>query len=400
MEEHVVSHPLPAPGDALSGDGSALELLRRASGVDSSELPLVVQAAGDVLGAVTARLLVADYGLTSLLELGRHGPTEAGHPIDGTIAGRAFINGEVVVSSAGVVTVWAPVAEGSERLGVLELTFATWSDDLLVRIAGVIRVLVLEIISKRRYTDTMLRSRRSQPLTLAAEMQWDLLPPLTTATEHVSVSGILEPAYEIGGDSFDYAVNPEHLEFAIVDAVGHGMSAVLMAVATINSLRNSRREGHGLERAYRSCGSIVESHFGQSYFVTGQAGSLDLDTGQLTWINAGHPRPLLVRDGSFVGELECHPSLPFGLGGDLREISVERLQAGDRVLFFTDGVIESRSETGEQFGLDRLADQLVQSTLGRLSSAETVRRLSASVMGYNPAGVEDDATLLLIHYHG
>jgi len=178
------------------------------------------------------------------------------------------------------------------------------------------------------------------------------------------------------------------------------MSAVLMAVATINSLRNSRREGHGLEMAYRSCGSMLESQFGQSFFVTGQIGSLDLATGRLTWINAGHPRPLLVRDGSFTGELACRPSMPFGLGGDVREIGVEQLQAGDRVLFFTDGVIESRSETREQFGLDRLADQLIRSTLDQRSPAETVRRLSSAVMAYNPAGVEDDATLLLVDYHG
>jgi phosphoserine phosphatase RsbU/P len=68
---------------------------------------------------------------------------------------------------------------------------------------AVTEVLVLLIVSRRRYTDLVLRSRRAEPLSIAAEMQWSLLPPLTCATDHISASGILEPAYAIGGDTFD-----------------------------------------------------------------------------------------------------------------------------------------------------------------------------------------------------
>ena len=92
------------------------------------------------------------------------------------------------------------------------------------------RLLALVLISKRRYTDVVHRTRRVQPLSVAAEMQWDLLPPLACTTACVSVSGILEPAYSIGGDSFDYAMNADRVGFAIVDAVGHGMPAVLLSV--------------------------------------------------------------------------------------------------------------------------------------------------------------------------
>ncbi len=399
--------PLPeleGPAAEAPPSGPLPGLLARAGSTSASDLRGLVDDAAAVLGADHAKFLVADYGLVSLQELGPSGPVGARHQIEGTIAGRCFVSGDVLVAGAddghGPVTLWVPVAEGSERLGVLEVVHPAWSDDALPELAATVRLLVLEIIGKRRYTDTLLRCRRAQPLDLAAEMQWDLLPPLTCATEHVSVSGILEPAYEIGGDSFDYALNPDQLDFAIVDAVGHGMSAVLMAVATVSSLRNSRREELGLERAYRDAGAVIADHFGQSYFVTGQIGSLDLATGRLSWINAGHPRPLLVRDGTFVGELSCRPSLPMGLGGDKKEIAVEALQPGDRVMFFTDGVIETRSESGEQYGIERLADHLVRASLDQRSTAETVRRLAASVMTYNPSGVDDDATFLLIDYHG
>jgi serine phosphatase RsbU (regulator of sigma subunit) len=134
--------------------------------------------------------------------------------------------------------------------------------------------------------------------------------------------------------------------------------------------------------------------------VTAQLGSLALDSGVLTWLNAGHPLPLLVRDGSYIGELECRPSMPMGLGGSLAEIATVKLQPADRVLFYTDGVTETRAARGERFGVPRLADFLVRATLDGVSPAETVRRLSMAIMHHNGDNLSDDATLLLVEYHG
>lgn len=381
-------------GDAL------VSLLAGTTELPASELSQVVDVVGHVLGAESARVLIADYALASLRELGRDGPVGPPRLIEGTLAGRCFVRGEVVVSGDEPTTVWVPLAEGSERLGVLELSHHAWTDDLHAVLAPVVRVLVLVLISKRRYTDVVLRGRRAKPLSLAAEMQWDLLPPLAYSTSRASVSGILEPAYAIGGDSFDFALNPNQLEFAIVDAVGRGMAAVTISVVAISSLRNARREGAPLETAYLDTGTALEMQFGRACFATAQFGSLDLETGNLTWLNAGHPLPLLVRDGSFIGTLPCQPSWPMGLRGSVREIATERLQPGDRVLFYTDGVTESRSPRGEEFGIARLADHLVRASLDEVSPAETVRRLSASTLAHSDAGRGDDATLLLIEYHG
>ena len=378
-------------------------LLRSSELLPASELQRMVTIAGRLLGATSARMLVVDYSLTSLQELGDDGPTGPRQMVEGTLAGRALASAEIVVAADddGTSKVLVPLSEGSERLGVLELVHPAWDDDLRSRLEPAVRILVLLLISKRRYTDVVLRSRRSEPLSAAAEMQWDLLPPLTCSTGAVSVSGILEPAYSIGGDSFDYALNPSGLDFAIIDAVGHGMRAVLLSVSAINSLRNSRREGLDLETTYRAAGELLETLFGGAAFVTAQLGSLTLETGDLTWLNAGHPLPLLVRDGAFIGELGCRPSLPMGLGGMVNEIATEHLQSGDRVLFYTDGVVETRSpDSGEEFGVERLADLLVRATLDGVFPAETVRRLSTSIMSYNGAGLSDDATLLVIDYHG
>ena len=394
--------PPNCPGDpeVAFPPEALLSLLADTTELPASELTRVVSLAGTVLGADRARVLVADYGLVWLQQLGDDGPSGEPQAIEGTLAGHAFAREEAVVSEGEPTLVYVPLSEGSERLGVLELTYGTWTEDVRAALAPVVRVLVLVLISKRRYTDVVLRARRYQRLSIAAELQWDLLPPLNCSTDRASVSGILEPAYSIGGDSFDYAMNRDRAEFAIVDAVGHGMSAVLMSVAAITSLRNARRESLDLHDAYESTGQVIATQFGPECFVTAQLGSLALDTGELTWLNAGHPLPLLVRDGSYVGELPCRPSVPMGLGGPVAEIAVVKLQPGDRVLFHTDGVTETQAPGGERFGIPRLADFLVRATLDGVSPAETVRRLSALIMQHNGADLSDDATLLLVQYHG
>jgi serine phosphatase RsbU (regulator of sigma subunit) len=297
------------------------------------------------------------------------------------------------------MVVYVPLTEGTERVGVLELSHRRWDDATAALAEPVAQLVTLLLIAKRRYTDAVLRSRRSEPLSTAAEIQWGLLPPLACEAEGVALSGILEPAYSIGGDSFDYALDPGVVHFSIIDAVGHGMPAVLLSVAAASALPTARREGHSLSDAYVEAGSILEAQFGGSAYVTGQIGTLEVRTGQLTWLNAGHPLPLLVRDGH-VHEIVCRPSLPMGLAGVVAEVAVEDLQRGDTVLFYTDGAVESRSPAGEPFGLPRLIDHLAVAVQEGVDPAETARRLSTSIVSYNAGALSDDATLLLLEYHG
>lgn len=379
--------------EALGRAARALLASRRELGPD--DIAGIVEALRALVGAGNVRLHVADYALNSARVLQPSGEMGETYPLEGTMVGRAFTTGLPVLVD---VTWWLPLVDGAERLGVLELEYTgdpPTEEDLLTLLGG---LLVLVIISVRRYTDVWLRTRRAQPMSPAAEAQWDLLPPLATISNGVAISGVLEPAYEIGGDSFDYALNPGRLDLAIVDAIGHGMAAVLMSTAVINSLRNARRERRDLTFAYRQADAIMERHFGNSNYVTGQFGSLDLDSGVLTWVNAGHLLPMLVRNGRYVGELQCAPSMPLGLGGPVVQVAQEPLQRGDRVLFYTDGISESMSPDGGRFGQERLADYLVRATLDDLPGAETVRRLSAAVGAHVGKGLNDDATMLLIEY--
>lgn len=353
----------------------------------------------ELLAAQAARFHVVDYSLRTLQQIDMTGPVGKAQPIAGTLAGRVFISGEIQVVGTHPTLVLVPLIEGSSRIGVLELEFSEWNGavpDLLEPLAA---IFVMSWVIKSRYTDTSARARRSEPLSAAAEVQWDLLPPLTCSTELVAVSGILEPAYAIGGDSFDYAFDRMRVDFAVVDAIGHGMSAVLMSAAAINSLRNSRRARSDLTSAYEIADESISTQFGDCYYVTGVIGTLDLATGTLKWINAGHVLPMLVRNGTYAGQLLCKPSQPMGLGGPVIQVAEQQLQSGDRVLFYTDGITEARSSDGSFFGDDRLADFLVRASLERLPARETVRHLADNIIEFSDVGLHDDATMLLMEYH-
>ena len=311
--------------------------------VPPASVSRIVDVVCQIVGARTGRLFVADYGLRSLREFGPDGPVGASVVIEGTVAGRVFASGEMVAAGADPTVLRVPLIDGTERIGLMELDFDDW-DNVPPVLEPVVLIMVSLLLAKSRYTDAWARCRRAEPLSAPAEVQWDLLPPLAAATADVAVAGILEPAYSIGGDSFDYALNEHRLQFAIVDAMGHGMSAVLMSAAAINGLRNVRREGGHLVDAYQQVDRLLIEHFGDSCYVTGQFGSLDYESGVLHWINAGHPLPLLVRNGTFAGELQCRPSWPMGLEGVVEQVADEPLQSGDRVLFYTDGITELEVE--------------------------------------------------------
>lgn len=374
-------------------------MLKRSTRTSPPDVLRLLDLMCELLGAQAARLHVADYSLRTLQRIDASGPLGNPQTIAGTMIGRAFTSGEIQVLGTHPTEVRVPLVDGSNRIGVLELDFDAWDGVIPDLLEPLVAAFVMSWIVKGRYTDTAARARRSEPLSAAAEVQWDLLPPLTCSTEQVAVSGILEPAYAIGGDSFDYAFDSTRVDFAIVDAIGHGMSAVLMSAAAINSLRNSRRARRDLTAAYEIVDAAISAQFGHSYFVTGIIGTLDLQTSTLRWINAGHVLPMLVRNGTYAGTLPCAPSRPFGLGGPVVEVAEQVLQSGDRVLFYTDGISEARSSDGSFFGDDRLADFLVRASLENLPVPETVRHLADNILKYSDADLRDDATILLMEYH-
>ena len=203
------------------------------------------------------------------------------------------------------------------------------------------------LVTKNAYTDQFVQARRRAPMSVAAEIQWSLLPPVMMSVPQVEVAGILEPAYEVAGDSFDYALNDDVLHVAMIDAMGHGLDAAVMATAAIGAYRHSRRADVGLSEIYAFMDSVISEQFGPEHFVTAQMMRLNTSTGHLQWVNAGHPEPLLIRDHTVIRRLESRTTLPVGFGGEEPLVSEQMLRRGDRVLCFTDGLVEEHQAGGD-----------------------------------------------------
>ena len=322
--------------------------------------------------------------------------------IDTTMAGRAFqLERPFSVASSegeGGVNLWLPLLDSAERLGVLHLRLPGISEELLVRCEDVASLVAELIVSKSNYGDALALARRRREMTLAAELRWSQLPPLTFTAPRLGIACVLEPAYEVAGDAFDYAVNEGVLHLLIVDAMGHGLEASRMANLAVAAYRHSRRRQLDLESTFRVVDEALASQFGPDRFVTGQLATLDTHTGTLCWLNAGHPSPLLLRQGRVASELTGEPSLPLGLGDAPLPVADVSLEPGDRLLFFTDGVVEAASPEGERFGQDRLVDLTRRALTDEQTLSETVRRLVRSVRSHHQGALEDDATILLVDW--
>ncbi len=148
----------------------------------------------------------------------------------------------------------------------------------------------------------------------------------------------------------------------------------------------------------RAADTTIDEHFGDQRFITGVLGELEMDTGLLRYINAGHPAPLLLRNGKAVSALTGGRRMPLGLDDSVVDVAEETLEPGDRLLLYTDGVIEARDSTGELFGTDRLVDLAERSAVAELPAPETLRRLAHSVMEHQGGIPTDDATILLVEW--
>ncbi len=363
--------------------------------------PLVAEEVARVGGRDLA-ILLQDYEQMLLVPLpGRRLTVGDPEPIEGSLAGRAFLNRRAVeVPQDGSTRMYLPLLDGSDQIGVMVVTLDDVDDDdrrLLRRLAGLVADM---IVTKDAYTDQFFQARRRAPMSVAAEIQWSLLPPLSMTVPQVEVAGILEPAYEVAGDSFDYALNDDILHVAMIDAMGHGLDAATMATVAIGAYRHTRRANTDLSQVYTFMDRAISDQFGPDHFVTAQMMCLNISTGHVQWVNAGHPAPLLIRDRTVVDRLESPTTLPVGFGGEQPLVSQRLLHPGDRLLCFTDGLIEEHQPGGEQFGEEQLIECTNRTARDHTSVRAVARALSHALKRERGGITSDDATLLLIEWRG
>jgi serine phosphatase RsbU (regulator of sigma subunit) len=380
---------------ASFGYTQALRILSQGTG---DSLDPVLAAACAPVPAWDPVVYLADFSRRTLLPLNAG---MAAEDVAGTLAGRAFTSGQPVTAERdGAVRVWVPVVEQTTRTGVLAMTMSRAEEEDIeqAELLGVFAGLVLAAL--KRDSDTPYERQEGRDMSLPASMQWDLLPPWSTRLPGARIAGMLEPAYDIAGDAFDYAADGDTMHFAIIDGMGHGIGSTLLTGLAVGAYRHARRHGEPVRRMHTIIDEGLSAHYRDESFATGIIGTLTLSSGLLEWSCAGHPPPLLLRDRKVVAELAARSTLPFGLGTGSPQVASRDLEPGDAVLLYTDGVVEARTADGELFGEERLVDLLEREAAGEQPPEELLRRLVHAVLNHQSGGLRDDATLLLLQWTG
>ncbi|MEU4509298.1 PP2C family protein-serine/threonine phosphatase [Nonomuraea wenchangensis] len=398
-------------------EGMLGALLRAGPPASLEDLPELVTEHAGRAGLAHPMLYVADLQQQFLLPLpGQRDETGAPlHriPIDTTVPGLAFRTMEPMQARTAVAAgepaepftgegprrLWAPLHSGNERLGVIGVIVPHADGDLLTRLTRLAVLVTLLVQSKRAFSDVYAQLVRTRPMALSAEVLWNLMPGATFANDRVVVSAALEPAYEVGGDAFDFALNGDVLRLSIFDAMGHDTSAGLTATIAVGCWRKHRREGADVVAAGEAVDDAIARQFGTTRFATGVLADLDTRTGWLVWANRGHPAPVVLRRGQLVATLDAAFGAPMGLGLGLpTEPGRYQLEPGDRLLLYTDGVIEAQDPQGELFGLERFIDFVIKREADGVSAPETLRRLINTILDHQRGWLQDDATVLLVEW--
>ncbi|MEU1471928.1 PP2C family protein-serine/threonine phosphatase [Streptomyces sp. NPDC005761] len=385
---------------STTGDGLLGDFLADPAN-SAVDLTTAVERCSKALGLKHSEVYLSDLQQRLLVPLTGYGQELA---IDGSLAGWAYRTQSLRVEEADVsgLTVWLPLVDGAERLGVVGVLSATLDPVLLRRARALASLLAMMITSKRSYKDSFVRRTRTEPMQLPAELLRAFLPPRTIGTAHVVSTAVLEPAYEIAGDGFDHALTATTLHASILDSMGHDLASGLATSVALAACRNARRTGADLPLLVESVDAAL-SQWLPEQFCTGVLAQLDLASGVLRWINCGHPAPLLIRGtalvpGAMEGEADPPMGFPSTFAARPRQCHEITLEPGDRVLMYTDGATESRMRNGTEFGLERFVDYVVRAAAAGELAPETLRRLIHSLLESESTGLRDDATILMFEW--
>lgn len=352
-------------------------------------------------GARHATLLLADYDLAQLRPLTAepHDLADDPVPIAGSDAGRAYTaQATVAVPHEGEVLAYTPVTLRDERIGVLAVTLPEPAgEDVFSGLATVATTLAYVLLAAGRYTDLFERARRRRPLSLEAEMQWGLQPVRAFSCEQFSLAGQLVPAYDVGGDNYDWVVNESSVSVTALDAMGHGLNASMLGTLAVSAVRNARRRGEELTDRLGFADHAIYRQFGGAQFVTAVSVEASLETGAINAVSAGHPAPYLLRDGA-VRQLDLTAHLPLGLF-ERTEYHAQRihLDPGDRLVLVSDGVLEATpSSRHKEFGEARLEAVLLSTA--EAAPHEAVRVTVHTLLDYQQGSLRDDATILVFDW--
>lgn len=354
------------------------------------------------LKASRTEVFIADYRFSGLWPVLDPELPDAGFLSCQGMAQRCFSSQQPVLDGGegGRCRVYLPLSVWGERLGVLLIELSDSPDAATVDQArDIAGELAVGLRAADRETDRYRRARRRERLSMAAEMQWDLLPGRSVTHGAFLLAGQLEPAYSVGGDHFDWSVDGDLLTVSVLNGTGSGLAASLLTAVTVNAMRNARRSGGSLvEQAELASDTIYYQHRGSRHVATLL---LELDTrhGVVRAVDAGSPHVMRLRGGT-VSRVPLEQQLPLGMFAetryDVQEVTVE---PGDRLFVVSDGVYAAQPDSQEPYG-ERAMARAMRST--RLQPAtEAVGTVMRELHAYHAdADLRDDAVVVCLDWRG
>ncbi|GAB2926247.1 PP2C family protein-serine/threonine phosphatase [Streptomyces heilongjiangensis] len=353
-------------------------------------------------GAEETELFMADYSLTVLQPVSVLPHTLEPVPVHNATVGRAFGSQKPYQEQRpeGRTRLHLPVSVRGDRLGVLSVTLPDaaareWESEL----AEVADVLGHEVLVAERDTDLYLQTRRKDRLTLAAEMQWQLLPGRSCSRPEYDLGAQLEPAYAIFGDNFDWSATADRLTLYVTNGMGEGIEASLLTNLAINALRNARRAGISIADQAALADQAVYAHYRGRCYLSVLMFDFDLATGHASVVDAGSPQLLRLRSGT-VERVTFDAQLPLGMFEETDYVAQDfHVEPGDRLVFVSDGVHGVASPKGETYGDAALARAIHSTRL--LPAAEVPRAILRELTGHRgEAMADDDALVVCLDWRG
>jgi sigma-B regulation protein RsbU (phosphoserine phosphatase) len=325
-----------------------------------------------------------------------------------TMLDERFSGSESLLSSGVRSVVAAPLMDADGTLGMIALysrigvrQFSQEDLDLLVSLASaaalrVRNIALVEQAAARKVRESVLE----RELALANQIQMAMLPQRRPERADVAVGAVLQPARSVGGDLYDFVLDGDHLWFVVGDVSGKGMAAALYMAVTKTLFRAFVHGDVSPDDVVARINRELSRDNDLNMFVTAVVGRLDLDSGTLLLVDAGHNPPLVLRPDGTVVQPPLRKGLVLGVLEDFPfAADTLRLDTGETLVIYTDGITEALNALGEQYQTKRFTRALV----ARKDHAvqEAVEGLVGDITQFAAgAPQEDDITLLVVRYLG
>ena len=347
-------------------------------------------------GAGRVEVLLGDLTLTRLRPV-----LDPSGPTGDTLALRCFGSQRPVVGEGpggSGSCAYLPLSVWGERLGVLSVeTSLPRHPDLTDQLAAVADDLALALRAADAVTDRYRQAARLQRLTMAAELQWELLPGRSLGDERFLVAGQLEPAYAVFGDHFDWSLDGDRLTLTVLNGNGDGLEAALLTTVAVNAMRNARRAGANIVEQAELASDALYGRYGGAAHAATLLLEIDLVGGQVEAVDAGSPLAVIARDREFH-PVTLEQQLPLGMFGDSRyETQRFVLEPADRLLVVSDGVHAATPGGRAPYGESAMLTALRRTRLQPATEAvgTVMRGLRDYHAGTDPA---DDAVTVCLDW--